>query len=79
MQKNTLYMSEKEANQKATVFHSSSSAGAGAHLHAIYMAAHSDHQHSTAWVSIIGWHSVIVSSRLRLAQSAEDIVPFQWL
>lgn len=50
--KYTLY-ERKEANQKATVLHSTSSASAGAHLHAIYMVAHSDHSYSNAWVSII--------------------------
>lgn len=44
---------EKEANHKATVLYSSPSAGAGAHLHAIYMVARSDHNHSSVWVSII--------------------------
>lgn len=43
----------KEPNQKATVLHSTSSAGAGAHLHAIYMVAHSDHHYSIVSVSII--------------------------
>lgn len=42
MQKKYTWYEGKEANQKATVAHSTSSAGAGAHLHAIYMVAHSD-------------------------------------
>lgn len=52
IKKHTLY-ERKEPNQKATVLHSTSSASAGAHLHAIYMAAHSDHNYSNVLVSII--------------------------
>lgn len=52
-----LYLSEKKKKrkpyQKATVVRSSSSASAGAHLHAIYMVAHSDHRHADISVSII--------------------------
>lgn len=51
-EKYTLYEG-KEPNQKATVLHSTSSAGAGAHLHAIYMVARSDHYYSNVSVSII--------------------------
>lgn len=79
MQKKHTLDEQKEPNQKATVLHSTASVSAGAHLHAIYMATHSDHYYSDALVSIICWHSVIVSSLLRLTQSAEDIVWFQWL
>lgn len=83
MQKNTLctrWRKKKEPNQKATGFYSISSAFAGAHLHAIYMVAHSDHHHHSNFsVSIICWHSVIVSSLLWLSQSAEDMVQFLWL
>lgn len=53
MQKKYTLYERKEANQKATVPHSTSSASAGAHLHAIYMVAHSDHSYSNVWVSII--------------------------
>lgn len=73
------YRKKKEPNQKATVLLSTSSAAAGAHLHAIYMVARSDHWDSNISVSIISWHSVIVSSVPWLTQSAEDIVWFQWL
>lgn len=79
MQKKYTLYEGKKPNQRATVLHSTSSASAGAHLHAIYMVAHSDHYHSNVSVSIIRWHSVIVSSLLRLTQSVEDIVWFQWL
>lgn len=79
MQKKYTLYEQKEPNQKATVLHSTSSASAGAHLHAIYMVAHSDHRSSNVSVSIIRWHSVIVSSLPRLTQSVEDIVWFQWL
>lgn len=55
MQKKKCTLKEgKEANQKATVLHPTSSAGAGAHLHAIYMVAHSDDERANVSVSITG-------------------------
>lgn len=53
MQEKYTLHERKEPNQKATVLHSTSSASAGAHLHAIYMVAHSDHRYSDVSVSII--------------------------
>lgn len=53
MQKKYTLYEREEPNQKATVLHSTPSARAGAHLHAIYMAAHSDHYYYNVSVSII--------------------------
>lgn len=50
MQKNALHTRVKEPNQKAAVLHSPFSTGAGVHLHAIYLAACSDHHYSNVSV-----------------------------
>lgn len=53
MQKKYTSYERGEPNQKATVLHSTPSASAGAHLHAIYMGAPSDQCCSGVAVSII--------------------------
>lgn len=46
MQKKYTLDEQKGPSQKATVLHFTPTASAGAHLHSIYMAAHSDHYNS---------------------------------